>query len=155
MYSIWYDFRIRPLLVLPGPSIRLMGGAYSTATGLSQSARSDPTDALPRLYKLGNALTVHILAAAPGEGYTTKLSEAHRSRGFDVRLLWYEYFIHLQCECMREEIGIKRILTSFFIPSQINQSQLAISSLSFKDILTGTVEVMIFYTIQMYTHPKI
>ena len=133
MYSIWYDFRIRPLLVLPGPSIRLMGGAYSTATGSSQSARSDPTDALPRLYKLGNALTVHILAAAPGEGYTTKLSEAHRSRGFDVRLLWYEYFIHLQCECMREEIGIKRILTSFLFlhrlisrnwPSQVYRSRI-------------------------------
>ena len=71
-----------------------------------------PNDAQPRLYKPGAVLTVHILAAATGEGRTSELYEALRSRGLDVRLLWYEYFIHLKCKCMREEIGIKSIVTS-------------------------------------------
>ena len=81
---------------------------------LRQSARPDPTNAQPRLYNPGAVLTVHILAAATGEGRTSELFEAPRSRGLDVRLLWYEYFIHLKCKCMREEIGIKSIVTSFY-----------------------------------------
>ena len=113
MYSIWYDFRIR-LQAPSGPWIRPLGGAFPIATRHPPISAAGPNDAQPRLYKPGAVLTVHILAAATGEGHTSELFEAHRSGGLDVRLLWYEYSIHLRCKCMREEIGIKSIVTSFY-----------------------------------------
>ena len=114
MYSIWNDFRIRLLLVVSGPSIRLLGGAYLTATRPGQSARSEPTNAQPRLYKPGNVLTVHIPTAATAEGRTTKLYEAPRARRFDDGLHGYEYLSPFIYKSMREEIAIQSIVTSFY-----------------------------------------
>ena len=112
-YGMIFEYGSKLLLVVSGPSIRSVGGAYSTATRPGQSARSEPTNAQPRLYKPGNVLTVHIPTAATAEGRTTKLYEAPRARRFDDGLHGYEYLSPFIYKSMREEIAIQSIVTSF------------------------------------------